>query len=507
MNSKNGATHARQAAVPTSQGLARDVLARPAMRQDPSQLDLLLVHADDRTPVLDHGVDWSAAADAPTPTPRPAPALLWSESAEAGDLRQQRWGVIAPQGAAGDRLIDLLAPLIDRRRRQQGERPVRIYRVPARMSLDEAARWKKRGFRTSQDLDTDLPRYQLVLGDLDQVPLAVQQVLATDGFVGRLAFDSADDYRAYADKVQRWEDCPSPAPAADAVFHTVHDGTPATRRGHDTLMAPGQQILARRRDLGDVRVADIRATGSAQPAPEELSRALAGAHSRPTVLFTLGHGAGAPRAGWPSAARQRCEQGALSFGRGGVLSGSDLAGRAFLTGGVWLALACFGAGTPDSSDYLHWLQMLGRDGHVRTDLGHVRDSLARERPFVAALPRAALASPDGPLAFIGHVDLAWAYSFLDLDDRPTPRPGRLMGVIQSLLHGDRAGVALRYLARFFAEINTELTALDDGHARAGRPALDARARLRRGHLWMLRQDLAGWMLLGDPAVRLPVAGP
>jgi hypothetical protein len=338
------------------------------------------------------------------------------------------------------------------------------------------------------------------------VPLSVQHVLAADGFVGRLAFDGADDYRAYAEKVQRWEDHPSPARAGDAILHTVHDDTPATRRGHDTLMTPGQRILARRRDLGDVRVAEIRATGTAQPAPEELMRAVAGAGDRPAVLFTLGHGAGAPRAGWPSTTRQRCEQGALSFGRGGLLSGRDLAGRTFLAGGMWVALACFGAGTPDSSDYLHWLQLLGRDGHVRDDLGHVRDSLARERPFVAGLPKAALASPDGPLAFIGHVDLAWAYSFLELDDRPMPRPGRLMGVIQSLLHGDRAGVALRYLTRFFAEVNTELTALDDGHTRAGRSALGARERLRRGHLWMLRQDLAGWMLLGDPAVRLPLAG-
>jgi hypothetical protein len=58
--------------------------------------------------------------------------------------------------------------------------------------------------------------------------------------------------------------------------------------------------------------------------------------------------------------------------------------------------------------------------------------------------------------------------------------------------------------RFFDQTNVELTALYDREAQArasNEPyALEA-ARL--GHLWMLRQDLAAYVLLGDPAVRLP----
>jgi hypothetical protein len=121
------------------------------------------------------------------------------------------------------------------------------------------------------------------------------------------------------------------------------------------------------------------------------------------------------------------------------------------------------------------------------------------------VPKAALADPDGPLAFVGHVDLAWAYSFFDLDDRPRRRPGRIIGVIQALLNGHRAGVAVRKLMQGFAEVNTELTALDDARARTGGP-LDDPERVRRGYLWMLRQDLAGYVLLGDPAIRLPILG-
>jgi hypothetical protein len=67
-------------------------------------------------------------------------------------------------------------------------------------------------------------------------------------------------------------------------------------------------------------------------------------------------------------------------------------------------------------------------------------------------------------------------------------------------------VAVRKLMQGFAEVNTELTALDDARARTGGAPLVDREQVRRGHLWMLRQDLAGYALLGDPASRLPILG-
>jgi hypothetical protein len=470
-----------------------------------SRIDLLLVGADDRAPMLSE-VDRQAASHASTPDPRPKLEELWGDEDAPDDLERQRWGVFAPAGGLGDRLVDAIAPLIERRRRQQGE--VRVYRVPARMTLHEAARWKKRVFRSGSDVDDDLPRYQLIVGDLDQVPLAIQQVQASDGFVGRLAFDDLDGYRAYADKVVRWEDRPAMATEGHAILHAVRDGTPATRRGHEALIAPGAEILRKRAATGDVRYAELRVTGSERPTPDELWATAA--TDRPGVLLSVSHGAGVPCASSAtapggSAERQRRIQGALSFGRAGLMTGADLAGRGFLPGGMWLAVACFAAGTAETSDYRHWLDTLRQAGHAGTEIEHVLDTLAHERPFVAAVPKAVLADPRGPLAFVGHVDLVWAYSFFDLDDRPRRRPGRLVGVIQALLNRHRAGVAVRKLMQFFAEVNTELTILQDAQAHAGQP-LDDHERARRGHLWMLRQDLAGYILLGDPAVRLPISG-
>lgn len=469
------------------------------------RLELLLARADDGRPLLDAGLSGDEPGRANRPERRPATDhnSNWDEGKDANDLAEQRWGVIAPQGPEGDRLLDVIAPLMVRRRWQQGGHEVSVFRVPTGpMTMAEAARWKKNRFRKSLELDDELPRYQLILGDLDQVPLAIQQAQATDGFVGRLALDSDDDYRSYVDKLLRWEDRPHTARAGHALLHTVRDGTRATEQGHRSLMVPCFEWLRRERVRNDkLQVNDVTQAGGRRPSRAELLDVAA--CQCPSVLMSLSHGLGSPRAGW-SAARQRREQGALSFGADGVLTGADIAGRPIVPGGVWFLFACYGAGTPMTSAYYHWLETLRGLDQVGPDIGHVMDTLARERPFVAALPKSALANPEGPLAVLGHIDLAWSYSYKELDDGVRPRPGRFKGVLRSLLRRDRAGLALRELTRSFEQVNTELSSLYDLHAQGGRGRLDIAERARRAHLWMLRQDLAGYVLLGDPAARLPL---
>jgi hypothetical protein len=114
-----------------------------------------------------------------------------------------------------------------------------------------------------------------------------------------------------------------------------------------------------------------------------------------------------------------------------------------------------------------------------------------------------LANPEGPLAVMGHVDLAWAYTYLD-QGRDTS--SNFFGILHALAEGRRAGVALSTLLRFLNETSYELAVLYNHEAEEleeGRPSsVDP---VERAWLWMLRQDLAGFILLGDPAVRLPLA--
>jgi hypothetical protein len=169
-------------------------------------------------------------------------------------------------------------------------------------------------------------------------------------------------------------------------------------------------------------------------------------------------------------------------------------------------LACYGAGTPDSSAYRHWLEKLKQAGQFGGQAQSVLTSLPSgdQPPFIAALPQAVLANPNGPLAVIGHIDLAWTYSFEERDTgTAVSRPSKFMEVLRSALRGDRVGTSFRELVRSLAVINNEVAELQNDSLKKGQSEPSDAAR--SGHLWMLRQDLSGYILLGDPAVRLPVS--
>lgn len=472
------------------------------MTEPSSDPCLLMVRADDHEPLLEAADVESARVGEVDDR---MPAALWDEGADPNDLTRQRWGIIAPEGPRGDRLLALVEPLVRRRCEQQGGDPPQVFRVPDKLSQVEAVAWKKRVFRPQRDLDLELPRYQLVLGDLHEVPLSIQQAQASDGCVGRLAFATDEGYEAYVDKLLRWEDRAAPEREGRAIFYTVHDRSAATLLGYEALVRPCLVASRARLERGQLNADAIVDRGHERsPDPGELCEVAR--IDRPGVLVSLSHGEGPPRAGWPSAEHQRGGQGAMSFGRSGRLRGEDLARGAFMPGGVWLMMACFGAGSPDASAYHPWLRELAAHGGYRGDPAAVLDGIPHERPFVARLPQAVLANPDGPLAFLGHVDLAWSYGYRELDEGPTSRPAKLMGVLRSLLARNRVGLGLRELQRFVEQTNGELTTIERELA-AGRLALDRSLRVRRGHLWMLREDLSAYVLLGDPAARLPLRDP
>jgi hypothetical protein len=473
-------------------------------------IDLLLAHADDHRPALERGLAPEIIERVPSPAPSPAPEL-WpgpfaDNTEDPSSLPAQRWGVIAPEGPRGDRLLSLIEPLRRAREEEQGAK-VMIYRVPSAQDVASAAAWKRRVYWSEEINEVDLPRYLLILGDLDEVSLELQVALAADVLVGRLAFTEDSGYEAYVNKILRFEKSP-PVKPSRALFCTVRDGTSATNAGYRDLMEPALarcQALQRAGDLTAGSIVEVKGLGEGS-----LGDLLVEAEKAdPSVLFTMSHGLGTPRSGWASAADQQALQGALSLGKRQRLVASDLAGKTFLPGGVWFMLACYGAGTPAESAYYPWIRRLSEVGAFPGPAEAVLAGLPRrgDRPFVAALPKAVLASPDGPLAVIGHMDLAWNYSFQEIDEnRARGRTARFMGLLKALVGGARVGVAHRELLRFLADAHFEIAGLYQAEATAearGAALPDGPAqRATKSHLWMLRNDLMGYVLLGDPAARL-----
>ncbi|MDC0746713.1 hypothetical protein [Polyangium mundeleinium] len=487
-----------------------------------TDIQLFLAHADDHRPLLDEGLPLAATLDAPAQdAPPEASERLANVDAPADALPEQRWALVAPKGSAGDRLLSLVAPLRKKREEEQGEDAL-VYRVDPGMDPVAAAAWIQKEYREAVGRrEAARPRYLALLGGPELISWDLQQMLGGETFVGRLAFGEDRGYEAYVEKALRWANAVE-APRARALYHAVLDGTRAMQEGHRYLVQPSLDIARQGQAAGT-----FDADGIVEIPTDPMGTALdltsaAGvllreaARTRAGMLFTMSHGAGIPRAGWRSREEQHAHQGALVLGRAGdLLTANDISHGPFLPGGVWFLFACYGAGTPLRSAYLPWLTRLHELGVVGDAADEALAALPRggDPPFVAALPQAALANPEGPLGVVGHVDLAWTWSFLDYDVDggglvPRSRAERFQGILQAFVHGHRFGVAHHELARFFRSVSTELTISYE--ERAHRASLssafveDLASKVRRANLWMQRQDLSAYVLLGDPAARLPI---
>ncbi len=464
-------------------------------------LQLLLTEADEYIPVLADGLDERLLERAPRPEREERP-VLESHGADPNDLPAQRWGVVAPQGEHGDRMLAAIDALIQHRRTQQGAVP-QLYRVPPDMDLAAATSWRDKVLRAEGVPEEERPRYLLLLGDLHEVSLELQHVLAAGVLLGRLQCLDLAGFRRYAEKVVQAELAEATA-RPHALYYTAEDGSFAVELGRELLVDPCVARTREGSETGRLALAGVLEVPHGDGQSAELMR-LAGATEH-AVLLSVSHGLGAPRKGWRSPEEQRARQGALFLGVEELTAG-DLADAPFLPSGVWFSLACFSAGTPPASAFHPWLTALAADG--RSGAPDVLRSLPRpgERPFIAALPQAALANPQGPLAVIGHIDLAWTFGFTDPVHQDS-RASRVYSTLRTLLAGGRAGVALDALMRTYRDTNDDL--MSRYHRQrdaAARQQPDPENPRQLGRLWLQRNDLRGYILLGDPAVRLAVAPP
>src|SRR5262245_30988668 len=166
------------------------------------RFDLLLAQASTGRPALAAGLSEKALQSPPRPrkAPRGDDAPLWRDAiGNPNDLASQSWGIVAPEGPEGDRLLEAIAPLRRLREAQQGAE-ARIYRAAPDLDARASVDWKDAVYRG--DLaEHEQPLYLLMLGDLHQLSLELQHSLANGAFVGRLAFtleDGSSDLAAYA---------------------------------------------------------------------------------------------------------------------------------------------------------------------------------------------------------------------------------------------------------------------------------------------------------------------
>jgi hypothetical protein len=411
---------------------------------------------------------------------RPMPSNRRDVFGDPLDLSDVGWGIVFDSSVGPDCAIrKALLPLLELRRGQAGQR-YREYLgsdgYQARESyVDFLARHKT---APSGKVDPKLvPYYLLLVGGPEVIPYRFQYELDIQYAVGRICFDTVEEYRSYAASVLAAERVAERSRKRVAFFGPLHDE--GTRLTNNDLLAPLIRNLQEKPD------AEIREVLGKDATKAGLARLLGG-EERPDLLFTAGHGVfyGSGHE------RQRTHQGALVCqdwpGTGApepehVFAGEDVRGDR--QGLLAFFFACNSAGTPDYRDFAP------EDGGLQQ---------AAPRPFVSALAQRLLGAPGGALAVVGHVERVWRCSFLWRDTGSQPQP--FLEMLKRLLAGEPLGWALEPVNQRHAELAACLSSLLKDHF-VGLP-VDEKAL---AELWVASQDARNYVVVGDPAVRLPFA--
>jgi len=417
------------------------------------------------------------------------------EGHDPKDLAQAGWGIVFTHNAS-PAVVEALRPLMDWRREQATARHEHYYRaytggMGGIRPNDSKDSWLTRQGGSPGPVDPEIvPYYLLIVGDPAHVPYRFQTLLDVQYAVGRIHFDTPEEYAHYAESVVAAEKQSIRLPRRAAFFGVANPDDGATRLSSQHLVAPLAESLA---GLADTTPWELRSVLGEEATKARLAQLLGGPET-PGLLFTASHGIGFPK---DHSAQRSCQGALLCQDWPGprrwrkpvqeehYFSAGDLGSDANLWGMIAFFFACYGAGTPLLDEF------------AQQAFKKRREEIAPQ-PFVAGLPSRMLSHPrGGALAVIGHVERAWGHSFYWGKNRSL---AVFESAITSLMKGYPVGYAFEVFNERYAELSTTLTEtlsnIDFGFQV---DPLDLAGQ------WTANNDAKNYVVLGDPAVRMMVA--
>jgi hypothetical protein len=407
------------------------------------------------------------------------------------NLGQTGWGVIYSPSVS-QAIKDALEPLLDHRKSEA--KPFVIFDGPTGFRPGDTANdWLKRRKVRMDVVDpgNGVPFYLLLVGPPEEMPFEFQYYLDTYWGVGRLWFDTADEFRRYSESVIEYEKATSvPTTRRGAIFATEHDFDEATqlfmRQVATPLASEGDGVMGRvwtRAKFGLQTFFGEKATRST------LASILCGKEQgTPALLVSGSHGLECSI----DDPQQAELQGAIvcqdwsGFGEikpSHWFGAAEVPADAKMQGMIHFFFACYGGGSPELDNY---------------DRLNGQPRRIAQKPFFSRLPQKMLSHPGGgALAVLAHIERAWAYSFQG--PRKSPQIQGFRDVIGRLLSGERIGQATDMFNMRWGVLSAQLSDAQAERAEGRDISLNT-----LGNLWISRDDARNYMILGDPAVRLRV---
>ena len=404
------------------------------------------------------------------------------------DLSQSGWSVLYGLHVS-DAIKRELKPLLEHRKNGvNDEKLFKVFEGAGGYQKEKSVKdWLTKHETSLQVVDPEkVPFYVLIVASPEDIPYEFQCELDLYYAVGRLWFNTAEEFGCYAKSVLDCEKSAAHVATSRqlSLFCTSNQFDNATKDLFASLFDPLIQ-----KKFGARQKFELQATSGSAATKDALNNIFTGQApgGTPALMFAGSHGLLQP-----SGAKYQAEtQGAIVCqdwpGKGPV--GQDQCYAAWdlknpkVHGMVLFMLACYGGGWP------------AFDSYRAPGAAPVRIS---PEPMMARLPQRLLGCENGALAVIGHVDQAWSYSYHSSDGIPQSQSFR--DVFLKLMNGLRLGNATDQFNLRCAGIAEELLqGIDSWRKGDGKFTKEQVLNLRVAH-----EDARNYVVHGDPAVRLCV---
>lgn len=325
-----------------------------------------------------------------------------------------------------------------------------------------------------------IPYYLLIVGSPEEISFEFEQNLSLEYAVGRLDFATDREFEIYASNLISY-DRNRRIESDTFFFSTRHQSDEATQLSSDLLVSPLSRAIT------EFKLTSVSTYIADQARKCDFVRGLYNRDkNKAMMVFTASHGILYGK----DDVQQMQGQGALlcqnwkrrigPIEQGEQFGATDAATlKLDFSGSIWFCFACYSAGTPT---------------YDRFEVSNTKRIRLAERPFVASLPKSLLGRERGALAFIGHVDRAWASSFRLRKAESQTLP--FERALTYLLRKKTVGSSLRDLKSKLSTLAMRLSAL-----LAAQRMMDRIDPNELARTWVQKYDAEGYMVIGDPAAR------
>ena len=417
------------------------------------------------------------------------------------NLEDTGWGVIFAANAPSAQR-EALKELLDHRRTLAGRIRGAYYREfsgangyrPGETAQRFLARWEAGSGLANPE---KMPYYLLIVGDPETIPFEFQYGLDVQYAVGRIYFETLEEYARYARSVVLSEtkhaDDSFSLPNRLVIFNPQHPGDQSTQLMHDYLSKPLLEALPEAAPNWDLQ--PLLAENATKA---NLKQNLGGTQT-PALLFTASHGMS-----WLiGSSEQPASQGALvcqdwpgptnqrgPFTAEYYFSADDIPADGNLLGTMIFSFGEFIGGTPKENNFA----FLGDQAQLA------------EKAFLARLPQRLLSHPrGGALAMVAHVDNAWSTSIFNIEQGQTQEAYKsditpFLKLLSRLMQGSTVGMAMEDFNRRYSFFSSSLADELMATTFYNRP----RDENKLQQMMIQTIDARNYILIGDPAARLPV---